>query len=230
MDQRLERTEEALSSDAAAGERGASLTERAYRHLEEQIVTLRLKPGEVLSEAALAQRIGIGRTPVREALQRLAHEGMVVIMPRRGVMITKINIGEHLKLLEVRREVERLIARKAAKRASADERDEFREIAAALEIVAANEDDIGFMRLDQRFNSLLVEASRNDFAAGAMQLVHGLSRRFWYRHYQNVLDLPRCARLHKRVAEEVANGDEAASAAASDQLIDYIEEFARATI
>lgn len=230
MDQRPERIEDALSSETPTDERCASLTDRAYHHLEEQIATLRLKPGAVLSEAALAQRIGIGRTPVREALQRLAHEGMVDIMPRRGVMITKINIGEHLKLLEVRRELERLIARKAAKRASANERDELREIAAALEIVAANDDDIGFMRLDRRFNILIVAAARNDFAAGAVQLIQGLSRRFWYRHYQNVLDLPRCARLHKRVAEEVANGDEAAAAAASDQLIDYIEEFARATI
>ena len=69
---------------AAAG--AESLTEQAYRQIEEQIVTLRLKPGDVLSEQMLSATFGIGRTPVREALQRLAHEGLVIILPRKGIL------------------------------------------------------------------------------------------------------------------------------------------------
>ena len=217
-------------ADAEAARDDAPLTERAYRRLEELIVTLQLRPGAVLSEAALAARLGIGRTPVREALQRLASEGMVTILPRRGILVSEIDLGRHLRLLEVRRELERLNARNAARRSTREDRAAFAELAGALEQAAAAGDDISFMRLDGQFNAMVLEAGRNEFAAKAIRHMQGLSRRFWYQHYQTVLDLPRCARLHKDVAAAIAAGDEAAAAAASDRLIDYIEEFARSTL
>lgn len=220
-----------LTTEAPAAESDeGSLTERAYRRLEELIATLQLAPGEVLSETALAQRLGIGRTPVREALQRLASEGMVTILPRRGILVSELDLGKHIRLLEVRRELERLIARSAARRATVDERHAFAELARALSEAAASGDAVGFMRLDRQFNAMTVAASRNEFAAKAMRHMQGLSRRFWYQHYQTVLDLPRCARLHSDVAAAIGQGDERAAAAASDRLIDYIEEFARATV
>lgn len=213
-----------------AADHGGTLTEQAYRQLEELIATLQLKPGAVLSEAALAQRLGIGRTPVREALQKLAHEGMVVIMPRRGVLVSEINISRQMKLLEVRREMERLVARMAARRTNAAERAEWRALAEAFGDAAADGDAIAFMRLDRRFNAGVIEAARNEYAAAGMRQIQGLSRRFWYQHYKTVLDLPRCALLHRDIAAAIADGDEGAAASASDALIDYIEEFARATI
>jgi DNA-binding GntR family transcriptional regulator len=221
-----DRTREVAEAELDEG----SLVERAYRRLEELIATLQLQPGAVLSETALAQRLGIGRTPVREALQRLASEGMVTILPRRGILVSELDFGRHLRLLEVRRELERLIARSAARRATSDERRTFAELAEALEQAASADDAVGFMRLDRRFNAMTIAASRNEFAAKAMRHMQGLSRRFWFQHYQTVLDLPRCARLHKGVAAAIAAGDEAGAAAASDRLIDYIEEFARATV
>jgi DNA-binding GntR family transcriptional regulator len=226
MDERTGQVAETADADADEG----SLTERAYRRLEELIATLQLEPGSVLSETTLAQRLGIGRTPVREALQRLASEGMVTILPRRGILVSELDFGRHLRLLEVRRELERLIARSAARRATPDERRAFAELADALETAAAAGDAVGFMRLDRRFNAMTLAAARNEFAAKAMRHMQGLSRRFWYQHYQTVLDLPRCARLHKDVAAAIAAADEAGAAAASDRLIDYIEEFARATV
>ncbi len=78
-----------------------TLTDRAYRELEEMIVTLQLVPGTVLSEQALSLRLKIGRTPIREALQRLARDSLVVIMPRRGIMVSEINLRLQLRLLEV---------------------------------------------------------------------------------------------------------------------------------
>jgi DNA-binding GntR family transcriptional regulator len=88
-----------------AREPGLSLTDRAYRDLEEMIVTLQLLPGSAVSETALSQRLGIGRTPIREALQRLARERLVTILPRRGIIVSEINVKSQLRLLEVRREV-----------------------------------------------------------------------------------------------------------------------------
>jgi DNA-binding GntR family transcriptional regulator len=215
---------------AAGGASAESLADAAYRRIEELIVTLQLEPGAVLSEAALTARLGIGRTPVREALQRLAKEGLVVVLPRRGVMVSDINLARHMSLLEMRREVERLIARKAALRATAAERAAFRRLAEGFAAAAAASDDIAFMRHDRDFNALALAACRNDYAARTMALMQGLSRRFWYRHYREALDLARCARLHHDVAQAIAEGNEAAAAAASDALIDYIEAFARATI
>jgi DNA-binding GntR family transcriptional regulator len=212
-----------------AEESPESLTERAYRALEEQIVTLQLAPGAVVTEASLAARLGIGRTPIREALQRLARERLVTILPRRGILVAEENLTTQLRLLELRREVERLLARSAARRADAEQRRRLGEIAAGMEQAARGNDDIGFMRLDRDFNLLMLEAARNEFAAAAMSLMHGLSRRFWYIHYRAVADLPLAARLHADAARAVASGDSAAAADASDRLIDYIEAFARAT-
>jgi DNA-binding GntR family transcriptional regulator len=207
-----------------------TLTDRAYRELEEMIVTLQLSPGTILSEQAMAQRLKIGRTPIREALQRLARDGLVVIMPRRGIMVSEINLRLQLRLLEVRRELERLMARLAAERATPEERSEFAEVARAMMEAAAKSDDIAFMRLDQRFNMLIATAARNEFARRSMGLMNALSRRFWYQHYQEVADLPLAAKLHAAVAEAVSLKKVNAAATASDRLIDYIENFARKTL
>src|ERR1043165_9518143 len=183
------------------------------------IVTLQLSPGTVLSEQALAVRLKIGRTPIREALQRLSRDGLVVIMPRRGIMVSEINLKLQLRLLEVRRELERLMAKLAAERATSEERQEFADIAAGMLKAADKSDDMEFMRLDQRFNVTIATTARNEFARRSMGLMNALSRRFWYQHYQEVAALPLAAKLHAAVAEAVAQKRIKAAAAASDRLI-----------
>ena len=209
---------------------GASLTDRAYHALEEMIVTLKLEPGAVLSESVLAAELGIGRTPIREALQRLTREGLVTILPRKGILVTEINPAKQLQLLEVRRELERLIARGAARHRSAEEKPLFGEIAEGMERAARDNDDITFMRHDNAFNSLVAKAARNEYASRAMGLLNGLSRRFWYVHYKESADLPLCARLHAELARKIAEGDGEGAARACDRLIDYVETFTRATV
>src|SRR5258708_2527974 len=225
----LTKTPAKRRSRASQSEDG-TLTDRAYRELEEMIVTLQLSPGTVLSEQALSARLKIGRTPIREALQRLARDGLVVIMPRRGIMVSEINLRLQLRLLEVRRELERLMASLAAERATADERREFAEVAEAMLVAAAKSDDIAFMRLDQRFNILIATAARNEFARRSMGLMNALSRRFAYQHYHQGPVLPLAAKRQRAVAEAVSQKKVKAAATASDRLIDYIEDFARKTI
>src|SRR5256884_312360 len=149
-------------------ERTQSLTDLAYAHLEELIVTLKLAPGAVVSESDLSELTGIGRTPIREALQRLAREKLVSILPRRGIVVTEINVGNQLRLLEVRRELERLIARSAARRATDAERQRFQDLARLFERSARANDDVTFMRTDREFNTLCSAAAHNEFAAGAI--------------------------------------------------------------
>ena len=206
-----------------------SLSDRAYADLEEMIVTLKLAPGAAVSEQELAQRLGIGRTPIREALQRLARESLVSILPRRGILVSEINVKRQLRLLEVRRELERLIARSAARRATDEERRDFEDVATRFEKSARVNDDVAFMRTDREFNTLCSAASHNEFAAGAMSLMHSLSRRFWYIHYKHAVDMPLTAKLHANIARAIAKGDEDAASAASDKLLDAIEKFTRDT-
>ena len=207
-----------------------SLTDRAYVALEEMICTLRLEPGEVLSEGALSETLGIGRTPVREALQRLAREGLVTVLPRRGVLVSEFNVKKQLRMLEVRRELERLMARSAASRATDEERMRLETVARAMRESAEAGDDIGFMRLDHEFNVLVSQTNRNEFAAEAISLMAGLSRRFWFMHHRQAGDLSMIASLHADIAVAIASGDGPAAAAASDALLDYIESITRAAV
>lgn len=204
------------------------LTAQAYAALEERIVTLVLRPGEFLSEQALVVQLGLGRTPIREALQRLAREGLVVVLPRRGILVTHSDPKQQLLVLEVRRELERLLGRIGAKRANDVQRTRLREIAAGMNDAAETNDDIAFMRLDCALNIILTEAAHNEYAAGAMRLINGRSRRFWYQHYKEAADLPLCARLHAEQARAIAAGEPELAAAATDRLIDYTVAFTRA--
>jgi DNA-binding GntR family transcriptional regulator len=171
-----------------------------------------------------------GRTPIREALQRLSREGLITILPRKGVLVSDINPRNQLLLLEVRRELERLLSRTGAERATPEQRMALQEIARGMDRAAKHNDDIAFMRLDRELNALLIAAAHNDYAARSMKLLQGLSRRFWYMHYREAADLPLCARLHANQARAIAKGDADAAERASDKLMDYVESFTRATV
>lgn len=207
-----------------------TLTEQAYQLLEEMIVQLELAPGAAISEAELSARLGIGRTPVREALQRLAREHLVLVLPQRGVLVAEIDIKRQLRLLETRRPVEGLIVRSAARRADPAERRQFIELSREFIRAGRAGDQARFMRIDKTFNELSVRAARNEFAAASMMLMHGVSRRFWVVHDQLARDTGRTATLHGQLARAIADGDEHDSAAALERLLDHNEAFTRATL
>ena len=206
------------------------LTDLAYAMIEEAIVTLRIPPGTAISEQNLAEMTGIGRTPIREAIQRLAREHLIVVLPQRGLLVSQMDVGKQLRVLETRREIERLICRSAARRASDTERERFGRLAEEFTKSSGKNDDVAFIRADREFNELCLAAARNEFAEGAMRLLHGLSRRFWYLHYRQAGDMPEMARLHAAVATAISKGDVEAAAKASDKLIDHLEGFTRATV
>ncbi len=215
-----------LSSDPIV--KTTTLTDLAYTRLEEMIATLLLAPGEFLSEQVLAETVGLGRTPIREALQRLAREGLVTVLPRRGVQVTPIDAREQLLVVEVRRELERLICRSAAARATGQQRAAFAAIADGLDRAGRANDALEFLRLDRELNLLMLDAAHNAFAVRTMQLLAGLSRRYWYQNHRDTADLPLCARLHAAQARAIVAGDPDAAAAASDTLMDYVAAFTKA--
>lgn len=206
------------------------LHEEAYARIEELIVTLELEPGSVVSEATLSGRIGIGTTPIREALQRLAREHLVQILPRRGVIVTAVDVGQQLQVLETRRELDRLIARAAASRATALEREQMAALAERMELAAVAGDIKSFLQCDNEMNGRLARAARNDVAARTVATLHSTSRRFWFFHHIAHGQAGKTMALHVDLARAVASGDAARAAAASDRLIDDLHEFARGTL
>jgi len=212
---------------AAAG--GATLTEQAYSVLEEMIVHGRLAPGAVVTEAMLAEKLRIGRTPIREALQRLAREHLVSIQPRRSVTIAPIDVRSQLRMLELRRSVEALVVASAARRATDEERKRFATLAEEFERSAKARDEVRFMRVDREFNELCIQAARNEFAAASMRLIAPLARRYWIQYSSKAGDVLLVARLHAVLSRAISLAREREALEALGSLLDEIESFTRAT-
>lgn len=208
----------------------SNLTDRAYRDIEELLVTSQLAPGSLITENQLAERLGISRTPIREALQRLARGGLIRVMPKRGLLVTEIDIQKQLRMLEVRREIERLMARRAARHRTTRQSEDCRAVADDFSAAAAGDDEDAFTRADQRLNQLMSDASGNEFASEAASQMQGLARRFWYHYQARFANVADSSALHRQLALAIADGDENAAAAASDALLDYVESFTRATL
>jgi DNA-binding GntR family transcriptional regulator len=202
----------------------------AYRIIEEMIVTLRLAPGSLISEKSMSTLLGIGRTPIREALQRLAFEGTVRILPRAGVIVSEIDMADQLKLIEVRREIEKILAGRAARLADSKTRAAFLRLATEFERAAQEKNEKIFIAADREFNSLLVATAQNSYAAHAIGPIDAQTRRFWYLHFERFGDLQRVCDLHTRVARAIATNDESAARKASDDLLDYVEWYTKRTL
>lgn len=206
------------------------LADRALRLLEEQIVTLQLPPGSIWSEAALSDRIKIGRTPVREAVQRLAADHFVVIMRRHGIMISQINIQDQLFVLEARRQLEGMIASRAARRATPEERERLEVIADAMLLAGKRGDVFEVLRYYFFSKKLLSAACRNPYAARGVATLHSLSRRFYFIYHKQFGDLSVVAELHAAQARAAAAGDEKQAEAASDRIMAHAESFTKLTL
>lgn len=215
---------------ASAFSKDERLADKALRLLEEQIVTLQLPPGSMWSEAALSAKIKIGRTPVREAVQRLAADRLVVIMRRHGIMISKINIQDQLFVLEARQQLEGMIASRAARRATPKERENLNILADAMSAAGKRGDVFDLLRYYFYSKKLLCEASRNPYAARAVASLHSLSRRFYFTYHKQFGDLSEVAKLHAAQARAAARGDENGALAASERILAHANAFTRQTV
>lgn len=207
-----------------------SLSNQAYEKIEELIVTMTLEPGSPVSEAKLSTMLNIGRTPIREAMQRLSREHLVSILPKRGIFIADLNPQKQLRVLETRRELERLICKKAAKRATVEERKEFERIAKDFRKAQKDKNENLFLKVDKELNELTVAAAKNEYAGSAMASLHGMSRRFWFGNSQHIQNISEVASLHAAVAEAISKGKELDAGKALDKLVDYVEEFTKKTL
>ncbi len=207
-----------------------SLADRAYGILERKIITLELAPGQVISEAMLMQELGMGRTPIREALQRLAKEHLVVILPRRGIVVADVSVPGARQLYEFREVVEGFIARQAAERATPAERDEMRRLREETLRAARTGDTAAFIECDRRFHRRLAAIARNVYAEDTIGRLHNLSLRFWYMYYREFGGVLEAARVHARVMAAVARADGETAELAMRELVAEAGRLAREAI
>ncbi|MGI2259286.1 GntR family transcriptional regulator [Shewanella sp. GXUN23E] len=208
----------------------ANKSEFAYDKLEKMITFRELKPGSMVSEKQLADLLELGRTPVREALQRLSYERMVEIHPRRGILVPPISLECQLKILEVRRDIEALCARFAASRVSPAQQSRMAALATELENCADEQDDSLYAELLKQIHILLVLAANNEYLQLAMAPLQGLSRRFWFAYKNDTTDLTEAAHLHAATLRRIVAGDADGAVQASHELNDYLTRMAHATI
>jgi DNA-binding GntR family transcriptional regulator len=206
------------------------LADIAHGKLEELIVTLELAPGSLWSEAMLSDRIGIGRTPVREAVQRLAWERLVTIIRRHGIRISDIDPHEQMLVVELRREFEPLVASRAARRATVDERRYLSKIANSFMEAGATVDVLKFLRVHFESKRFIIACARNPFVANAFAPINALTRRFYFFYQREAKDVAQAATLHAAVLKAIASGDETAAAAAAIAMVDYAEYYTRTVI
>ncbi len=205
----------------------ARASETAYDSLLEQIVSLELAPGSLWSETSLAKRLGLGRTPVREALQRLASAHLVTSYRRHGVLISDVNGLDQLLILETRRELEKLAARAATRRATDRERENLLAIANAIVHDANQKDTAAYIRDIFGLKAAIVETGRNRYTQEALEPLLIQSRRFFFMHLRQVYDMTRVAILHQDLARTIAEGDGDKAVEASEAIYQFTVNFTR---
>jgi DNA-binding GntR family transcriptional regulator len=174
------REDNGLPARREPGRRARGLiAERAYFELRDRIVSLRLPPGTALVEEQLMRELAIGRTPLREAIKRLALENLVEVRPRRGTYVTEVNVADIVHITEVRAELEGYAAQLAAMRMEDDGRTEAEVLLAGLEELDPRDSE-GLMRIDERVHRLAWTAAGNPYLAVTLEAYFALSLRVWY--------------------------------------------------
>lgn len=180
--------------------------DRAYEEIKHRIVTVELPPGAVVREADLMEELGLGRTPIREALQRLQAEKLVVVKPRRGIFVSNVAITDLSRIYEVRVELESLGTRLAAERITDEQLAHMRKLAEGYQAVETT-DVRRYFAIDQAFHHLLAEAAHNQFLQESLQHYYDLSMRIWHLGFPAVTPADVDVDSHLEIIEALANGD-----------------------
>lgn len=202
-----------------------SLAEQAYRHLRDKLIMLDIRPGEAINDGKLAAEMGIGRTPVREALKRLESDHLVVSYPRRGTFATIVDITELADVSELRETLEPLAARRAAKAATPAIREELRDTAAAIAIMDATDDPYALMRYDMKVHRLIYRAAGNAHLEDVLIRYDNLATRIWCMVLEKVPSVAGHISEHIELLQAIADGD---SERAGKLAFDHVSSFEEA--
>lgn len=182
------------------------LSDKAYQLIRHKIITLDLPPLSAIDEQALMENLQLGRTPIREALQRLAAEGLVFLAPRRGMFVADISLTDLQKVFELRMVLEGFCARLVAKRATAEQLDQMESLVKAID-QASNGDAKCLMDIDEQFHELLYQASDNEFLADSLRRLHALSFRIWHLVLDRLDDVQEAMEQHVAITHALRARD-----------------------
>jgi DNA-binding GntR family transcriptional regulator len=203
-----------------------NLFDLAYERLEELIVTCELQPGRLLTIQDLQGIIGFGRTPIHQAVNRLAGDTLILIRPRHGLRIAPVDLARDRVLLELRRDIERFVVRLATERARASHRSQLLHLARRLRAQRDGMSVAEFNRFDRRLDHLVIAAADEPFLEHTLRPLHTISRRIGWMYHSCItapVSLHQTIDCHLAIIEAVANRHPEAAAAATDQLIDFAD-------
>ena len=196
-----------LTGEPVKSAAGELLADRAYAELRDRIVTLVIPPGAPINEDALGRELKMGRTPVREAIKRLALENLVTVYPRRGTFAAEINITDLAYVSDVRVQLEGLAARRAAEHATGPQRAAAEELIAELQRSRGSDDTAALMELDTRVHRFLYEAAGNPFLETTLARYFNLSLRIWYVVLDRLPHLFARVHEHEMLLRAIVDGD-----------------------
>lgn len=205
----------------------STLSEKAYLEIRERIVRLDLAPGTVIREDDLRAELGIGRTPIREALQRLVRDEFVTVLPRRGMLVSAVEVAELSTLFETRIILEPYAARLAAARGT--ER-HWRAMGDALDSVSAGDaDSDDLMAVDTRCHAIVWEAAGNRFLLSTLGMLYAHSNRLWHMYLAEVDDMRGAVAEHAAIHRALVAGDaDTASRLTEEHVSAFNSEITRA--
>ena len=206
------------------------LADRAYADLRDRIVTLRIAPGAPIDEDVLGGELGIGRTPVREAIKRLALENLVTVFPRRGTFASEINITDLADISDVRMQLEGHAAYRAAQRITPALRAELDDLLAELDGSRGSDDTRALMALDTRVHRFVHRAAGNPYLEESLGRYFNLSLRIWYLVLDRLPHLLTRVHEHEDLLRAIADGDPERARAIITEHIETFEREIRAVL
>jgi len=216
---------ESHRSRKGANGKAESQSDQAYALLRDRAISLAYKPGEYLNIASLADETGFGRTPINQALRRLASEGLVRIIPRKGILIAPLSIDSALDLIEVRIVNERLSAKLAAQNINESRIKLLRDAAAGFEKAARSNDIKRIMNSDRVFHETIVVIAANQHLADILSVLHAQSQRFWAVSLSTPKHIDEVVTEHSHIVDAVAAGD---ASLAAECVEKHIRSFRKA--
>jgi DNA-binding GntR family transcriptional regulator len=199
-----------------------SQNEVAYDRLKEAVITLALKPSEYLNSAQLAERFGLGRTPVMRALDRLMTEGLVHVIPRKGVAVAPLSLDEARGLIEVRRVNEGYCLELAAERIDRSALDALDAILGRYDQAARQRNISALLAADRAFHETIAAASGNRVLANVLAVLHARSQRFWAMSLSRQEHIDEIAAEHEVIVQCLRKRDPAAARSAIER---HVESF-----
>ena len=203
-----------------------NLVEMAYDRIEELIVNCELRPGRFLTMQDLQDLIALGRTPVHQAINRLAADTLVIVRPRHGLQIAPIDLARERVLLRLRKDMERFVIRLATERSGPSERNQMLHLRRTLREQHDQMTVPQFNVIDRRVDRLMMTAAREPFVEHSLRPLHTIFRRIgWIYHTQveRVPNLQRTIDCHVLLLDAVANRHVNKAIAASDELVDFVD-------